>query len=108
MKRSFELNTKTFKVQKKYDIKQYILWGCHQNRFQVNRRERGTIQKKMCSIKACEFNCCIKIQETDNMSVYVQTFSKRLKAALFTIDRQIKNGNFSKINIMRVSMFCKD
>lgn len=44
----------------------------------------------------------LKIQETDNMSVYVQTFSIRLKAALLMIDSKNENFKFSKINIMRV------
>lgn len=56
MKRSLELNTKTFKVQKKYDTFYGVVIKIG---FQVNRRQRGTIKKKG-SIKACEFNCCIK------------------------------------------------
>lgn len=96
MKRSLELNTKTLKVQKKYDTFYGVVIKIG---FQVNRRQRGTIKKKG-SIKACEFNCCIK--KTDNMSVYVQTFLIRLKAALLMIDRKNENFKFSKINIMRV------
>lgn len=57
MKRSLELNTKTLKVQKKYDTFYGVVIKIG---FQVNRRQSGTIKKKG-SIKACEFDCCIKI-----------------------------------------------
>lgn len=43
MKRSLELNTKTLKVQKKYDTFYGVVIKIG---FQVNRRQRGTIKKK--------------------------------------------------------------
>lgn len=37
----------------------HILWGCHQNWISGQWKAKGDNQKKG-SIKACEFDCCIK------------------------------------------------
>lgn len=44
MKRSLELNTKTLKVQKKYDTFYGVVIKIG---FQVNGRQRGTIKKRV-------------------------------------------------------------
>lgn len=73
MKRSLELNTKTFKVQKKYDTFYGVVIKIG---FQVNRRQRGTIKKKG-SIKACEFDCCIKItRDRQHVCLCTNLFNK--------------------------------
>lgn len=73
MKRSLELNTKTLKVQKKYDTFYGVVIKIG---FQVNRTQRGTIKKKG-SIKACEFDCCIKItRDRQHVCLCTNLFNK--------------------------------
>lgn len=63
---------------------------------------KGGQSKKKGSIKACEFDCCIKITRDRQLVCSCTNLSIRLKAALLMIDSKNENFKFSKINIMRV------